>query len=150
MRSFWVILLSFSTCLAFAQDLEQLREAYPLAVNDKNLCNKWIKQLETNPQSAIQWGYLGAFQTIWANHTFSPFSKLTTFKKGKNNLEKAIRLDAKNAELRWLRLNIQLHAPSFLGYKDDITKDKQFIKANRNQIHSNALLRQMKDVGLLD
>ena len=133
-----------------AQDWETIRRHYPQAVKNKDICQKHIQDLEKNPRSALQFGYLGAYQTIWANHTFSPFSKLSTFKKGKNNLEKAIKMDGDNTELRWLRLTIQLHAPSFLNYNDDIESDKSFIKKNKHKIHSTYLQQQIKETLVLD
>lgn len=46
--------------------------------------------------------YLGGLQTIWANHVFSPISKLNTFKEGKKNIEQAIKKEPENVELRFI------------------------------------------------
>jgi hypothetical protein len=85
-------------------------------------------------------GYLGGLQTIWANHVFNPINKLKTFKEGKINIEKAIKLDPDNVELRFIRLSIQKNAPSFLGYNSNINSDKEFIKSNQKTI-SSAIVR---------
>ena len=65
---------------------------------------------------------------------FSPISKWNTFKKGKGNIEQAIKIEPDNVELRFIRLSIQKNIPSFLGYKSNIDEDIEFIKKNRNQI----------------
>ncbi len=150
MKYITLLLSSLIGTVLYAQDWETIRRHYPLAVKDKVICQRHISDLGKNPKSALHLGYLGAYQTIWANHTFSPFSKLSTFKKGKNNLEKAIEMDNDDAELRWLRLSIQLHAPSFLNYNDDIASDRSFIKKNKHQIKSIYLLQQIKESLVLD
>jgi len=80
--------------------------------------------------------YLGGLQTIWANHVFSPISKLNTFKEGTKNIESAIKKEPNNVELRFIRLSIQKNISAFLGYKSNIKEDTQFIKDNRQQITS--------------
>ncbi len=40
--------------------------------------------------SLINLAYLGGLLTIWANHLSNPISKLDTFKRDRNNIEKAI------------------------------------------------------------
>ncbi|WP_304342808.1 hypothetical protein [Chryseobacterium koreense] len=86
--------------------------------------------------SAVYLGYLGAYQTIWANHVFSPLEKLNTFKKGKKNIEQAIKEQPKNAELRFIRFSVQKNAPSFLGYRSNLKEDEEFIRKNRAEIGS--------------
>lgn len=56
--------------------------------------------------------------------------KLSLFKAGRVKLEAAIKSHAGNAEFHFLRLMIQEHAPSIVGYNKDIEKDCQFIRAN--------------------
>ena len=57
-----------------------------------------------------------------------PAKKLNLFKEGHKQLEAAIAKDGNNAELRFLRLMIQEHAPGILGYKDDLDKDSAYIR----------------------
>lgn len=64
--------------------LDEVRTNYNKLAADKALCKKMILALEeTKDNSATQLAYLGGLQTIWANHTLNPLSKLSTFKKGK-------------------------------------------------------------------
>lgn len=130
-----------------ATDLDVVRANYNKLLSDKELCEKMIVELtETKNNSATHLAYLGGLQTIWANHVFSPISKLNTFKEGKKNIEQAIKKEPDNVELRFIRLSVQKNAPSFLGYKSNINEDTEFIKENRHQIGSEIL---QKNIGTL-
>lgn len=130
-----------------ATGLDVVRANYNKLVSDKELCEKIIAELtETKNNSATHMAYLGGLQTIWANHVFSPISKLNTFKEGKKNIEQAIKKEPENVELRFIRLSVQKNAPSFLGYKSNINEDTEFIKENRHQIRSEIL---QKNIGTL-
>lgn len=119
-------------------DLEYIRTNYEIAVTDAELCKKMINELSTG-QGDLYLGYLGAFQTIWANHTVSPISKLTTFNKGKRNIEKAIKNSPENVELRFVRYSIQKNCPSFLGYRKSLEEDKAFLLRHKAAIKSKKL-----------
>lgn len=57
----------------------------------------------------------------------NPGNKLNLFKSGHKKLENAIAQDSNNAELRFLRLMIQEHAPKVLGYHKNIEEDNKLI-----------------------
>ena len=57
----------------------------------------------------------------------NPANKLSLFKSGHKKLEEAITKENTNAELRFLRLMIQEHAPKILGYKKQIAEDNKMI-----------------------
>ena len=125
----FVFLLSTVFCLG--NDISDVRLNYKRCIADKELCRRLIVKLEgsKNP-TAIELAYLGGLKTIWANHVFSPIAKLSTFKEGRKDIERAIRQDPKNPELRFVRLSIQKNAPSFLGFKSNIAEDRRFIQEN--------------------
>ncbi len=125
-------------------DLQIYRHNYSKVVTDKILCAKLISDLEKEKNnSAVYLGYLGAYQTIWANHVFSPLEKLNTFKKGKKNIEQAIRQQPKNAELRFIRFSVQKNAPAFLGYRSNLKEDEEFIRKNRDAIGSEIISKHI-------
>lgn len=123
----------------FGMDLEYVRANYDKAVTDKKLCRQLIEDLEKAEKSSLFLAYLGGLQTIWANHVFSPISKLNTFNQGKKNTEKAIASDKDNAEIRFIRLSVQKNAPSFLGYNSMIKTDKAFLRTHRTKITSQVV-----------
>lgn len=123
----------------FAIELDYVRANYDKAVTDKKLCGQMIEDLKDAEQTPLFLAYLGALQTIWANHIFSPISKLNTFNQGKKNIEKAVSADKDNAEIRFIRLSVQKNAPSFLGYNSMIKTDEAFLKSHRTKITSELM-----------
>lgn len=139
MKLFLVTITFFILANAQAIELDYLRENYEKAVTDRDLCEKLIDTLSNGNQNAIHQAYLGAFQTIWANHVFNPLSKLKTFREGKKNLEQAIETEPNNVEMRFLRLSIQKNCPEILGYNDAVISDKAFLETNKKNIESSKL-----------
>ena len=126
-------------------DLNEVRSSYSKAVLDKKLCEKMIEELELSKEkSVIAIAYLGAYQTIWANHVFNPLSKLATFKKGKNNIELAISKEPENVEIRYIRFSVQKNAPSFLGYDNSLKEDRNFLVKNKKNINSDLLQKNIE------
>jgi hypothetical protein len=75
-------------------------------------------------------GYKGAVELGMARHDPNVFKKMSYFNEGKGNLEASIENDPNNIELRFLRLTIQTHLPTFLGYSGDKESDKKFVLDN--------------------
>lgn len=141
----------YSICLlffinSFALDLEYIRNNYGQAVSDKKLCEKMIAALEETAPTTVHLAYLGGLQTIWANHVSNPFSKLSTFKKGKTTIEQAVKKDNTNAEIRLIRLSVQKNCPAFLGYNRNINEDQQFITKHKDEINSLPLIKLLESV----
>ena len=148
----WLLIfgfLSVNILNANAVNLEIIRKNYLVAVKDKNICSSMIHQLENNPESNVHLAYLGAFQTIWAKHILNPINKLSTFNKGKENIDKAAKLSPNNVEIVFIRHSIQKNCPGFLGYRDNLKEDEKFLLKNRNSITS-ATLKNMVDKILKD
>lgn len=147
MKQFLLFILLFGSFgTATALELDYLRTNYSKAVSDEQLCKAMISDLSQMEAGATYLGYLGALQTVWAQHAKGPIAKLRTFNKGKSNLEKAIEADPKNVELRFLRLSIQQNCPVFLGYRDKIKEDTTFIKENIHQVKSAQLRKMCMDI----
>lgn len=110
---------------------QQIREAYFAAANDTKLCealHEIIKPIEE--ESEVKRAYIGILETIIASGKTNPFTKLKWFNMGKANIEKAIKKDSVNPELRFIRLSVQVKAPSFLFYNTKIKEDKQMVFSN--------------------
>lgn len=122
-------------------DLEYLRLNYEKALENKELCRSMIEALTTKKNEPVYLAYLSGLQALWANHTINPISKLGTFRKGRMNLERAVKMDPNNLEIRFIRLSVQRNAPRFLGYYENLESDKEFIKQHQSNISSASLLR---------
>ena len=70
--------------------------------------------------------YVGVSETMLAENAFWPGEKWNYFNSGKEKIEKAIHQNKDNPELRYLRLLVQLNAPSFLSYDESVEKDLEF------------------------
>lgn len=109
----------------------EIRDLYEQAPLNESAYIKLKKMLETAKlDNALSEGYKGATSMIGAEHVFNPITKLNRFNKGKKLLEKAVRNDVNNLELRYLRLTIQTNLPKFLGYSNAVEIDKQLIIKN--------------------
>jgi len=125
--------------IVFGQDLSLLRKYLEIAPDNKTICKQMIDSVPANTTNPVFLAYLGAYQTIWANHVFNPLSKLSTFNKGKKNIQKAVTMDSNNVEIRFIRYSIQKNAPRFLGYSSDLATDKKFIETHRDEVKSSVL-----------
>ena len=157
MKLFFILIAFCMPLHSLAKDifLEQVRNLYVLAAEQEKSCEELIKHLEPYNENnhPLYAGYKAAATMLMAKYVFSPFSKLNNFKKGKSLLEKSISKDDQNVELRFIRYSIQLHAPSFLNYKDAIKDDKTFLITNYNGLKDqqlkNNILQFFKSINTL-
>ena len=138
-----LLILFFFNIQKDKSDLEFVRSNYNKAVVDKDLCALMIKDLQKSDNESIALAYLGGLETVWAKHVLNPISKLKTFNKGKRKIEQAVQKEPENIEIRFIRLSVQKHAPSFLGYNKNIEEDLFFIQTNRQEIKSQILLNNV-------
>jgi|SRR5579875_1917555 len=143
---FAITFLFLSKNRCFAIDLEYIRSHYQKAVSDKKLCETMIAELEKNKNDNIELAYLGAFQAIWAKHISNPISKITSFYRAKANIEKAVRNEKNNIEIRFVRLSVQKNCPAFLGYNTNLQEDERFLRENMKNISSKELLNMVEKI----
>ena len=62
-----------------------------------------------------------------AKYAVNPLEKWNSFSKGKTLLQKSVGKEPLNVEIRFLRLAMQSKCPSFLGYSEDVPKDKKYV-----------------------
>lgn len=145
----WILIIS---CAAFwmisggTPDLELLRSSYPVAAGDKQMCKNMIARLSQTGASPLHRAYLGGFRAMWAKHAFNPLVKLSTFHKGKSDIEAALQAEPDNVEIRFIRLSVQKNCPSFLGYNADIETDTRILSASRKMIISPSLRAMIDNV----
>ncbi len=125
----FVLLISNKIC-AQELDLNAVRNDFNKGVKDEKLCIKYLEALEKEANSPIERGYAAAFHMFMAKHTSNPFKKMSYFKEGKNKLEKELKSNPNNVELRFIRLSIQYHIPKYLGYHNEINADKDYVMNN--------------------
>ncbi len=116
--------------MAFGQKEELISQRTALykalSSDDNKLITSEINHInETN--LVEKEAYIGALLMKKASIVSNPKDKLSFFKQGHHQLEKAILGNEKNVEYHFLRLMIQENAPGILGYKSNIGQDKEII-----------------------
>lgn len=125
-------------------DMDLVRKNFHEAHANREVCKGMIQHLEQGPATPVSIAYLGGYQAIWAEHAFSPWSKLETFRRGTANLDRAIAMDGDNAEVRFVRLSIQRNCPMFLNYKGHIQEDRDFLARHWERIASSEIRKMAK------
>lgn len=145
MRSLALLFLFVST-FCFAQELKELRVAYPKANLDEKITNALHENLASvskeNNKTIV--AYRGAVATLKAKFAKGIRNKKTFFKEGAELLEFAVTSESKNIEIRCLRLGVQENSPKIVGYKQHIEVDKQFILDHYASITDGELRKFIK------
>lgn len=148
MRLLLSFLLIIGGVSAFASNLSvpELRALYYQALEDKKSADKFISIIdETAATMPILVCYKGMACMLKVKYTFNPYSKLSEFQKGEKLLEQAVHADVNNAEIRFMRYCVQTNAPFFLGYNDDIERDRVFLIKVLSTIPEDDLRKKIKD-----
>ncbi|WP_293904040.1 MULTISPECIES: hypothetical protein [unclassified Sphingobacterium] len=111
-------------------NIDKVRKEYAVAVKDEDLCEHNLEALTEGAKSPTEKAYLAAYQILLAKHIGNPFKKVGQFKEGKKHLEEVIKENPNHIEARFIRWSVQVHAPSFLGYNNNILEDKNFLVKN--------------------
>lgn len=144
--TYYTLGLLTSTNLVIQSNIERLRENYPLAIKDKEVCNAEIERIkDSKTTDPLEMAYQGAYRMVWADHLSTPISKLNSFKAGKKLIDAALKKRYGDPEIHFLRLTIQQNAPAILKYNKDIQEDMNQIVKNWGSITSSKLKQQIKD-----
>ncbi len=119
------ILLILTIFNLSTEALRTIRTLYNSAIDSETSAIKLDDYLKSfKADDALIIGYLGANKMLLAKYAIMPNQKYAYFSEGRQKLDKAIRLEPSNLELRYLRYSIQLNSPSFLGYNKNIIEDR--------------------------
>ncbi|MCF8253908.1 MAG: hypothetical protein K9H61_13680 [Bacteroidia bacterium] len=110
------------------QEIASIREQYHQAIYEEKAAVDLSKAMGLiQNKSTLELAYQGATQMLLAKYAFLPNQKYSNFISGKALLEQAILKEPSNIELIYLRYGIQLNAPSFLSYQQNLEADKMFL-----------------------
>ncbi len=99
----------------------------------------FINKYKSSDKISVK-GYVVSLQMKQAKHKFFPWKKLAVFNEGKKKLEKLIKENPNNTDLRYLRLVIQENIPAILNYKSSINMDKEFLSEKLKEVDSSDYL----------
>lgn len=121
--------------------LQDIRREIGAVFSDEEVCDRYVERFDRvgSEGSALLLGYHGAVRMARGRHAFDPLSRLVHFNGGKAMLEKAIAQDLANAELRFLRLSIQVNVPSIVGYDANKTEDLALVERKLKEVKDPAL-----------
>lgn len=129
MRTVFFLFAFICTSVLYAQkiSLQQARDQFEKAAQSEASCKMLIDNLSgvTAAKNPILYGYLGAAETIYAQFSYNPYTKLSRFNTGKGKLDAALLAKPDALELIYLRFTVQSGAPSFLGYNSQLSSDKK-------------------------
>lgn len=125
MKFFLSVFLIF---LSVSQDISTVRENYIDASKSKERAYEFNDSMANyTGDNKTMLAYKGASIALKAKFVSDRKTKKDLFTKGIQILEKALKDDPNNAEIRLIRLSIQENTPKIINYKGNIQEDKQLI-----------------------
>jgi hypothetical protein len=128
-----LLVLFVSTFFSSAQQvsLNLARETYfGMSVDECNALKLSTDFEKSPPVDAVLKAYYGASTAAAPACLGSPAKKISYFRKGKDLIAEAVKLQPDNFEIRFLRFATQSKTPAFLGYHQNIEEDKRFLLSN--------------------
>ncbi|GAB3289577.1 hypothetical protein [Hymenobacter tenuis] len=127
--SFILFLITLVSTEANPYSITHLRRQYQQAAASKEAGEKFYQLMAAyTKQDAVVLAYKAAAEAIRARDA-SMFNKLTYVQNATKQFDQAVKLDADNAEIRFLRLSVESNLPSFLGLSQHVDEDRQFLVA---------------------
>ena len=135
--------------IAVALNISSIHNNLENIMQSENELNFHIESINNN-SSPVLIAYRGLFKTAYAEHVFWPGTKLFYFNEGKKEIEEQIKKYPNITELYFIRLMVQLNAPSFLGYQDDMDDDLYKVVNCKDEHLRTYMVRNLKKVKTLN
>ncbi|KAF0148920.1 MAG: hypothetical protein FD143_2814 [Ignavibacteria bacterium] len=145
-RIFLIIIITASALFGFNNEkskqtltnsekklVEELRLKYYKAVEEEDSIAAYEDFVLENYSTiselskALAVAYKAGIDAVKSKHAFWPLAKLNYLKKSLENLEKAVLIEPKNLETRFMRFSILHYVPGFLGYSAERDVDAKII-----------------------
>lgn len=113
------------------QNISDLRKEYVNAAKSKQAAENFYNLvLKQDKNKSVISAYFGAATALKSRYETKREYKKQLFVEGVTIVEKAVKADSNNLEIRLIRLSIQENTPKILKYKSNITEDKNMIISN--------------------
>lgn len=135
-KVFAALILLFSITAAeakyIAAEYTDIRKLYRYSSHNKANAKDFYKLnkeiIRTKKDlNLVDKAYHAASLMVDAKYGINVFRKLKNFGKGKKLLDEVLGQDPDHPELRYIRFAMQLYAPKFLSYSDNIDEDTNFL-----------------------
>ncbi len=139
------IVVSSLLTLIQNKELSDVRQLYRQAGSSKNDARRLqqlLSKVDSN-SSPLLYCYKGASEMIQAKYALNPMNKLARFSSGKSWISRAESRDTSDIEMRFIRFSVQSNLPAFLGYRQDINRDKIFLKEHLKDVDDMELKKMI-------
>lgn len=147
--AWWTLCFLFLSLIhtAGATEPVEYRKLFYKASADKGSIQKFMSLMEHSVPASdpLVLCYKGAAYILGAKIYSNPYTKLSTFKKGREMLDNAAEAKPTDVEIRFIRFCIQTNAPFFLNYSGAISQDKAVILKHWNALADKDLKARIKD-----
>lgn len=154
-KHFLLVLLFFVVASAWASDttrysLNELRLKYQKASIDEATAKDFNKQMSSyDGKDPLIKAYQAASEAVMAKYVWNPYSKLKHLKTASAMFQEAVKWDAKQSEIRFLRFTVEHYVPRYLNLSEHVEEDKRIIisslQAYPKSGMSEGLARTMRD-----
>lgn len=136
------ILLTILVCFISLKNstLSEIRQAYSQVNNSTEKQQEFVTLLQKTADDTPVIRAYRAAATIIVSKSLKGKQRTDLFKEGTSMLEKTVKEQSDDLEIRLIRLSVQEHLPKFLNYNKNIDDDAQFIKNNLSKIKDKELL----------
>ncbi len=131
----------------------EIRQKYFKAIGNERKIERLLKELQDiKKPSALLLAYRAACESMMAQFSWNPYTKLAQVNKSFDLFEKAIKEDSQNVEIRFLRFSVQHNVPDFLRKNREFEEDKDVLVDNFDKADFDTEFRQfiigyLKDSG---
>lgn len=117
-------------------DISEVRQLFTTADKSESACERLLEITDgyTIDYKPVVYAYHAAAEMTMANHLSWPMTKLKYFKSGQDKLERVVSKYSRNIEIRYIRFAVQYGSPTFLGYRDNLDEDRNFVLENLNSV----------------
>ncbi|MEM7162299.1 MAG: hypothetical protein AAF487_07635 [Bacteroidota bacterium] len=142
-------ILIFALIVAFASEAKDPKVAgirntfYALTLDSENTAEKLEELRQIKERNGLMTAYEAAMEALMAKVAWNPLSKIGHVKKSQEIFDKAIEMDPRNVEIRFLRFSVEWHIPRWLGYSKNLQSDKDFIMNRYTEFDTSCLSQDM-------
>ena len=144
--TFLILLLIFN--LMFSQNLKEYRALLQTGEKSEKSAKTLIEKSTSaykNSKEPVFLGFLAVGKFFMAKHAFNPLKKMSYFNEGKKLMERSLKAEPDNLEVRLMRLITQESVPKILGYSQNISEDRTYLTRSYKNTKDEDLKIYIKD-----
>ncbi|MFY0601310.1 MAG: hypothetical protein JXR03_16660 [Cyclobacteriaceae bacterium] len=130
----WSLIFCCLPVTLFA-DIHEIRKSFHSALlNEENIetfHSLMDSNVDTEPTIVA---YQAVSKALMAQKVWNPIDKYIYIKNFHSLMDKALKEDSLNLEIRFLRFSVEYHIPPWLGYSEHLEEDIKFININSYKV----------------